>query len=94
MRKADEVYSNGQKVSEQNGDVLTYYFENGEIKAQGKYVNGKMQNKWIFNKKEGYLWQVGHFNESGVQHGKWTRYNPDGSVQQEKYFENGKVVKP
>lgn len=94
MKKAGELYNNGQKVSEQNDDVLTYYFENGEIKAQGKYVDGKMQGKWVFNKKEGYLWQVGHFNESSVQHGQWVRYNPDGSVQQEKYFENGKLVKP
>jgi len=94
MKKAGEVYNNGQKVSEQNGDTLTYYFENGEIKAKGKNVNGNMQGKWVFNKKEGYLWQIGHFNESGAQHGQWVRYNHDGSVQQEKYFENGKLVKP
>jgi len=93
MKKAGEVYNNGQKVSEQKGDVLTYYFKNGEIKAQGKNINGKMQGKWIFNKKEGYLWQVGYFNESGVQHGEWIRYNPDGSIQQEKHFKDGKVVK-
>lgn len=92
MRKANEVYNSGQKVSEQNGDILTYYFDNGEVKAQGKYVDGKMQGKWIFNKKEGYLWQIGYFNEDGVQHGSWIRYNADGSVQQEKHFKNGKAA--
>lgn len=94
MKKAGELYSNGQKVCEQNSDILTYYFENGEIKAQGKYVDGNMQSKWIFNKKEGYLWQIGHFNENGEQHGQWVRYNQDGSIQQEKRFKNGALIKP
>lgn len=93
MKKADENYNNGQAVSEQKGDILTYYFENGEIKAQGKQVGGNMQGKWIFNKKEGYLWQIGHFDDNGKQHGLWTVYNPDGSVQKEKHFEHGKQVK-
>ncbi|MDX2775795.1 hypothetical protein PV379_00290 [Streptomyces caniscabiei] len=92
MKKLDEQYRNGQKVSEQSGDILTYYFENGEIKAQGKFIDGKMQGEWMFYKKEGYLWQIGHFNEVGEQHGQWIRYNSDGSVQQDKYFVHGKVI--
>lgn len=93
MRKACETHNNGQAVSEQNGDILTYFFENGEIKAQGKQVDGNMQGKWIFNKKEGYLWQIGYFDDNGKQHGSWTVFNQDGSVQKEKHFEHGKQVK-
>ena len=93
MKKAGEVYNNGQVVSEQKGDILTYYFKNGEIKAKGKYVDGNMQGKWIFNKKEGYLWQIGHFDDDGKQHGSWTVYNQDGSIQKEKQFEHGKQLK-
>lgn len=93
MRKAGETHNNGQAVSEQNGDILTYFFENGEIKAQGKQVDGNMQGKWIFNKKEGYLWQIGYFDDNGKQHGSWTVFNQDGSVQKEKHFEHGKQVK-
>jgi len=93
MRKVGETYNNGQSVSEQNGDFLTYFFENGEIKAQGKQVDGEMHGKWIFNKKEGYLWQIGYFDESGKQHGSWTIYNQDGSIQKEKHFEHGKQSK-
>jgi len=92
MKKVGEVYNNGQKVSEQIGDVLTYYFENGEVKAQGQYVDGKMLGEWIFNKKEGYLWQVGHFDEAGQKHGSWVRYLPDGSVQVEQHFDHGKQI--
>lgn len=33
MKKAGEVYNNCQVVSEQKGDILTYYFKNGDIKA-------------------------------------------------------------
>lgn len=94
MKKAGETYSNGQAVTQQKGETLTYYFENGEIKAQGKYIDGNMQGKWIFNKKEGYLWQIGYFDDNGKQHGSWTVFNKDGSVQKEKHFEHGKQVKP
>lgn len=85
-------YSNGQIISEQKGDVLTYYHIDGKIKAQGKYVDGMMQGKWIFNKKEGYLWNVGHFKDS-KKHGKWIRYKSDGSIEKEESFEDGKKVK-
>lgn len=93
MKKAGEKYANGQTISEQDGDVLSYYFIDGNIKAQGKYVDGVMQGKWLFNKKEGYLWQVGYFDDDGKQHGTWVVYNKDGSVQKEKHFEHGKLLK-
>lgn len=88
--KTSGTYNNGQPVLEQKGDILTYYHENGNIKARGKYVDGLFRGKWIFNKKEGYLWQVGHFDENGRKHGSWTRYNQDGSVQQKQMFDHGK----
>jgi antitoxin component YwqK of YwqJK toxin-antitoxin module len=92
MKKAGEKYNNGQAVSEQKGDILTYYLKDGTVKARGKYIDGLMQGKWIFNKKEGYLWQIGHFDDQGKQHGLWVVYNQDGSVQKEKHFEHGKQI--
>jgi antitoxin component YwqK of YwqJK toxin-antitoxin module len=90
--KIGDIYSNGQRVTVQDGDILTYFFEDGSIKAQGKYANGAMQGEWLFNKKEGYRWQVGHFDEAGQKHGSWVRYLPDGSVQVEQHFDHGKQV--
>ncbi|MBI4136519.1 hypothetical protein HY469_00495 [Candidatus Roizmanbacteria bacterium] len=90
--KTSGTYNNGQIISEQKGDVLTYYHKDGKIKARGKYVDGLMQGKWIFNKKEGYLWNVGHFKDS-KKHGKWIRYKSDGSVEKEEMFEEGKRIK-
>ena len=92
MKKAGEKYSNGQNVSKQKDDILTYYFIDGRIKAQGKFINGVMQGKWIFNKKEGYLWQVGYFDDQGKQHDTWVVYSKDGSVEKEKHFEHGKKL--
>ena len=90
--KNSGTYSNGQIVSEQKGATLTYYHINGKIKAQGNYIDGLFQGKWIFNKKEGYLWNVGHFKDN-KKHGTWTRYKSDGTIEKEDVFNNGKKVK-
>lgn len=90
--KIGETYVNGQKVTQQNGNILTYFFENGEIKAQGEFVNDVMRGQWIFNKKNGDLWQVGNFDDMGNKHGDWTIFNKDGSPQKEKTFKHGKVA--
>jgi len=93
MKKAGDAYNNGQPVSTQNGDLLTWFFEDGTIKAQGRSVDGVMQGQWVFHKKEGYRWQVGDFDDAGEKHGTWTRYNFDGTIQSEQNFEHGRRVK-
>ena len=85
-------YANGQKTYEQNGDILTYFFKNGKTKAFGKSVNDLMQGEWKFNRETGQLWQVGHFKDN-QKHGQWIRYNKDGKLEYEEYFENGKTPK-
>ena len=90
--KSTGNYSNGQIISKQKGDILTYYHSDGAIKAQGKFVDGLFQGKWIFNKKEGYLWQVGHFKDN-IKQGKWVRYKSDGSIEKEEVFEAGKALR-
>lgn len=89
----DTTYAKGQKTAQQTGNILTYFFKDGAVKAQGKFVDGAMQGEWIFNKKEGYLWQIGHFDTDGKKHGSWVLYNPDGSIQKEKLFEHGRQIK-
>ena len=91
MNKSAE-YANGQRKYAQDGNFLTHYFENGEVKARGMMINGLMEGKWIFNKKEGYLWQVGNFLK-GERQGNWTRYKADGSVADKKEFKDDKQVK-
>lgn len=88
MGMHDDTYSNGQQTTQLDGDTLTYFFENGEIKARGKYLDGQMDGKWLFYKKDGYLWQEGNF-KNGQKHGPWIRYKPNGSIESQSEFKYG-----
>lgn len=88
MGMHDNTYSNGQKTTQLDGDTLTYFFENGEIKAKGKYIDGMMDGKWLFYKKAGYLWQEGSFRMN-KKHGSWIRYRADGSIENKAEFDDG-----
>lgn len=90
--KTDGTYTNGQIIKEQKGDTLTFYHKDGAIKAQGKCIDGLFEGRWEFFKKEGFLWNVGHFKHN-QKHGQWTLYNPDGSVKKGEVYEMGKRIK-
>lgn len=51
--KSSGKYNNGQVVSEQTGDVLTYYHINGKIKAQGKCIDAYSRENGSSIKKKG-----------------------------------------
>ncbi|MCD8506048.1 MAG: hypothetical protein LRY37_02795 [Alkalibacterium thalassium] len=51
-----------------------------------------MEQEWIFYRKTGELWQVGHF-KADQKHGRWLRYSRDGEVEYDEQFENGKQLK-
>ncbi|MCL4305789.1 DUF1801 domain-containing protein [bacterium] len=84
-------YKNGQLISEQKGNTLTYYFKTGEIKAQGRFVNGMMQGKWIFNRESGQLWQIGHFKDN-MKHGTFVRYDRNGEEEYHAEFSDGRLT--
>ncbi len=90
--KASQQYVNGQPVSRQDGDMLTYFFKTGIIRARGKYIGGIMEDEWIFNRESGALWQVGNFS-SGKKHGSWIRYNRDAEIEYDAEFEDGKLIR-
>ena len=52
----DQYFANGQKVYEQQGNIRTYFFKTGEMRAKGKFSDGSMEGKWIFNRNTGDLW--------------------------------------
>jgi antitoxin component YwqK of YwqJK toxin-antitoxin module len=85
-------YADGQKTHEQNGDQLTYFFKNGEIKAFGESVNETMQGEWKFYRESGQLWQVGNFKDN-QKHGRWVRYDKADRLEYEAYFDRGKMLK-
>lgn len=85
------LYKNGQVKEDVKNGIKTVYFENGLIKAVGPF-NKKMQGEWKFYKKSGLLWQIGNLKDD-LKHGKWMRYNDDGTLQKSAYFKNGKEIK-
>ncbi|EKE28873.1 MAG: hypothetical protein ACD_3C00001G0014 [uncultured bacterium (gcode 4)] len=90
--KNDLYYTNGQKISEQNGDILTYYFKTGKIKAKWKSINGIMDWDWIFNRESGELWQIWNFM-ANEKHGEWIRYGREWKIEYHALFNEGKIVR-
>jgi antitoxin component YwqK of YwqJK toxin-antitoxin module len=85
-------YTNGQKTFEQVGDMLTYFFKDGKIKAHGISINGIMQGEWRFYRETGQLWQIGNFSD-GQKYGNWVRYDKTSKLEYHENFRNGKIVK-
>ena len=90
--KKDSLYKNQQKVSETNGDVLTYFYKSGNKKAEGKYINEKFEGKWLFYRENGQLQQEGHFKDN-QKDGEWIRFNTKGEIEYHAEFKEGKEVK-
>lgn len=87
----NNTYSNGQKAHEKVGDLLTYYFKNGNIRAQGLSQNEVMEGEWIFYRQTGQKWQVGNFKD-GLKHGPWIRYNKKEVLDYQETFNVGVIV--
>ena len=90
MKKAD-TYKNGQKISEQNGDILTFFYKSGKKKAEGKCINELFEGQWLFYDENGQLSQEGFFLEN-KKDGEWKRYNENGEIEYHAEFKNGKLI--
>ena len=90
--KKDEFYKNGQKVSEQNGDILVYFYKSGVKKAEGKFINEKFEGTWLFYSEDSRLIQEGNFNNN-EKDGEWKRYNKNGELEYHEHFKEGKKLK-
>lgn len=85
-------YANGQKVYLLEDEYLIYYFENGVEKAKGPFIEDRMEGEWLFYRKTGALWQVGHF-KLNQKHGRWIRYDQKNQVEYDEDFNEGKIIK-
>ena len=48
----------------------TFFYDNGQIKQEGNYLNGKPNGKWISFNEDGSKQAIGEYN-NGVKTGKW-----------------------
>jgi antitoxin component YwqK of YwqJK toxin-antitoxin module len=52
----------------------TYYFDNGQVKEEGFYLDGKLHGKWVSYTESGVKQTIGEY-ESGTKVGKWFFWN-------------------
>lgn len=52
----------------------TYFFDNGQIKEQGYYLDGKLHGKWISYNEDGSKQTMGEYDK-GMKTGKWFFWN-------------------
>jgi len=86
----NKKYKNGQRVAEQVGDERIIYLKNGNVKAKGKFINGKMQGKWIFYRESGELWSEGEIKDD-IKEGIWKRWDKEGELEYHAIFVSGKL---
>ena len=87
-----KTYANGQPVCTLTDTTLTFFYKSGQLKAQGPFVDGKMEGTWKFYRYNGALWEIGNFKNE-LKHGRWVRYDRDGVVEYDEEFHEGKQVK-
>lgn len=87
-----KTYANGQKVYELIDGKLSYFYKNGQLKAEGKYVDDQMEGQWKIYRENGQLWQVGNFLNNR-KHGHWLRYDRSDKQEYSAYFKDDKLIK-
>jgi antitoxin component YwqK of YwqJK toxin-antitoxin module len=70
--------------------IATYYYENGNVKQVGNFVDGKLNGKWISYTEEGNVQAIAQYKD-GKKHGKW-QYFESTSVTKEVDYKNNAIV--
>lgn len=68
----------------------TYYYENGNVKQVGNFVDGKLDGKWISYTEEGNVQAIAQYRD-GKKHGKW-QYFESPFVTKEVEYKNNNIV--
>lgn len=90
------TFKNGNIVAEgiiddegiQDGPWKEFY-ENGSLRSEGMYRNGKRTGKWKFYHSNGNLEQEGNYNNQGNTDGLWKWFYEDGQLLREENYLNG-----
>lgn len=65
-----------------------FYYETGELKAEGKYLDGKKIDDWKYYFRNGQLEQTGNYKRD-IPNGKWIWYHENGKLHREEVYKNG-----
>ncbi len=79
------IISNSGK---KDGDWKEYY-DNHQLKVNGKFNNDVKIGKWIFYYDNGQVQQSGEYNNKGLPTGEWKWYYASGKLLREETFDSG-----
>ena len=68
----------------------TYYYENGNVKQVGNFLDGKLEGKWVSYSEEGNIETIAHY-KGGKKHGKWQYFESPG-VTKEVDYKNNSII--
>ncbi len=91
------IYDKGIKLGEgivdekgiKQGHWKEFYVE-GELRAEGDYLDGGRIGSWKFFHTNGKIEQKGKYRKGGKPHGDWVWYYTNGAVRREEIYSNGK----
>jgi len=86
------VFSQNKPKLENIDDQVkaTYYYENGNVKQVGNFVDGKLDGKWTSYSEEGNLQAIAYY-KNGKKHGKWL-YFESTTITKEVDYKNNNIV--
>ncbi len=70
--------------------TATYYYENGNVKQVGNFVDGKLEGKWISYTEDGNVQAIAQY-KNGEKHGRW-HYFENTTVTKEVDYKNNTIV--
>lgn len=71
----------------------TYYFEDGSIREEGYFRNGKTHGLWISYNEKGQVIREGYFNND-KKDGKWRAWNDQGQLLGEVMYLDDMLMTP
>lgn len=76
-------------ATDDNTVQATYYYDNGQVKQEGSYVDGKLDGKWVSYNEDGTKQASGEY-KNGERVGTWTFWN-SGSLSKVE-FANSRIA--
>lgn len=94
------IYENNEKTGEGIVDAVgmkqgqwILYFPGGEIRAKGRYIDGKREGEWAYFHKSGSTEQKGIY-KNDLPEGSWVWFYESGKRWREEQFRKGKEDGP
>ncbi|MEO9849492.1 MAG: toxin-antitoxin system YwqK family antitoxin [Reichenbachiella sp.] len=65
-----------------------YYYEDGQTRSEGEYINGLEEGSWFYYHENGRLYLMAEY-KNGIESDEWQWYYEDGTIMQIGHYNNG-----